>query len=220
MTQKSSNKTEPAGRVSLIRAAVRLFGRDGFDGTPLMALAEEAGVSWGLIRFYFGSKEGLREAAEEWVAGHYLGHVAAGVGLTNREELFRMIEETTADLPEESRFLRRAFSEDRPIASEVVQQLIALHDNQPHVEQSEAFAENAWLADPMAQIASRIGYLLLAPQFIKHLGRDPFSAEEMKERNARQLRLNELVKLGLETELDRKRALKWDAHSGICGDPS
>lgn len=47
-------------------AAIERFGRDGF-GVGLRAIAEDAGVSLGLIRHHFGSKEELREACDEYV---------------------------------------------------------------------------------------------------------------------------------------------------------
>ena len=42
------------------------FARDGF-ATPLRAIAEDAGVSAGLIVHHFGSKQGLRDAVDAHV---------------------------------------------------------------------------------------------------------------------------------------------------------
>ncbi|QYJ02851.1 TetR family transcriptional regulator [Nocardioides panacisoli] len=47
-------------------AAIRLFAESGFE-IGLRAIADEAGVSLGLIRHHFGSKAGLREACDTWV---------------------------------------------------------------------------------------------------------------------------------------------------------
>jgi AcrR family transcriptional regulator len=47
-------------------AAIDLFGRQGFD-VGLRAIADEAGVSLGLIRHHFGSKAGLRDACDEQI---------------------------------------------------------------------------------------------------------------------------------------------------------
>lgn len=47
-------------------AAVRLYGEHGFD-IGLRAIAEAADVSLGLIRHHFGSKDGLREACDDFV---------------------------------------------------------------------------------------------------------------------------------------------------------
>lgn len=53
-------------RARIRDAAIDLFGRDGF-GVGLRAIAAAAGVSLGLIRHHFGSKDGLRAACDEHV---------------------------------------------------------------------------------------------------------------------------------------------------------
>lgn len=49
-------------------AAIRLFGEHGFRGTPLKAIAAEAGVSQALIVHHYGTKRGLRAACDEFVS--------------------------------------------------------------------------------------------------------------------------------------------------------
>lgn len=46
----------------LLRAAVRLFAKQGYAATSIRALASEAGVSLGLLYHYFPSKEAVLEA--------------------------------------------------------------------------------------------------------------------------------------------------------------
>lgn len=48
-------------------AALDRFPRDGFAGTTVRAVAEDAGVSPGLILHHFGSKQGLRQACDDYV---------------------------------------------------------------------------------------------------------------------------------------------------------
>jgi AcrR family transcriptional regulator len=53
---------DPAGapaRERLLDAAVALFAQGGFAGTSTRAIASRAGCNLSLIRYYFGSKEGL-----------------------------------------------------------------------------------------------------------------------------------------------------------------
>lgn len=61
------DKRSPTGRQKLIKAGLKLFGERGFHGTSVRDVAAEAGVSFGLIRKYFGTKEGLRDAVEDYV---------------------------------------------------------------------------------------------------------------------------------------------------------
>jgi AcrR family transcriptional regulator len=46
---------------------MRHFGEHGFEKATVRGIAEEAGVSSGLIRHHFGSKEALRDACDEYV---------------------------------------------------------------------------------------------------------------------------------------------------------
>ena len=68
-----NNETTPtrgdATREALIRAAVEIFGRDGFNATGTRALAEAAGVNQALIAYHFGGKAGLYLAALEHIVG-------------------------------------------------------------------------------------------------------------------------------------------------------
>ncbi len=43
----------------IVRAAARLFGRAGFDGASMKAVARAAGVSKGLVHYHFRNKEHL-----------------------------------------------------------------------------------------------------------------------------------------------------------------
>jgi AcrR family transcriptional regulator len=54
-------------RARIREAAIRLFAERGVDGTTVRDIAEAAGVSPGLLRHHFGSKEALREACDAYV---------------------------------------------------------------------------------------------------------------------------------------------------------
>lgn len=51
----------------LLKTALRLFARRGYAGVGVRQIAEEAGVSIGLIRMHFGSKGGLRNELDNIV---------------------------------------------------------------------------------------------------------------------------------------------------------
>jgi AcrR family transcriptional regulator len=48
-------------------AALARFPREGFEGTTVRAIAEDAGVSPALVVHHYGSKEGLRRACDTYV---------------------------------------------------------------------------------------------------------------------------------------------------------
>jgi AcrR family transcriptional regulator len=71
-------------RAALVQAALKLFGRQGFDGTSTREIAAEAQANIGSIAYHFGGKEGLRTAAADYIvetiqtiAGQALGDVRA-----------------------------------------------------------------------------------------------------------------------------------------------
>ncbi|NMM45658.1 CerR family C-terminal domain-containing protein [Rhodospirillaceae bacterium KN72] len=57
-----------ATKDALIRAAVAVFGRDGFQAASTRAIAQEAGVNQALIKYHFANKQGLYDAAIQSIA--------------------------------------------------------------------------------------------------------------------------------------------------------
>ena len=54
-------------RLALIRAALKLFGSKGFDGTSTREIAAAAKANIGSIAYHFGGKEGLRAACASFI---------------------------------------------------------------------------------------------------------------------------------------------------------
>lgn len=55
-------------RDALIKAAIEIFGRDGFSAASTRAISEAAGVNQALIGYHFGGKPGLYLAALKFIA--------------------------------------------------------------------------------------------------------------------------------------------------------
>ena len=53
-------------RARIRDAAIKLFGERGIEGASIRDIAAEAGVSSGLVRHHFGSKEALRDACDQY----------------------------------------------------------------------------------------------------------------------------------------------------------
>jgi AcrR family transcriptional regulator len=49
-------------RGKVIKAAINSIHRDGFHAAHTNKIAEEAGVSWGVLQYHFGDKDGLLQA--------------------------------------------------------------------------------------------------------------------------------------------------------------
>jgi AcrR family transcriptional regulator len=52
-------------------AAMRLFARDGFDGTPLQAIADDVGITKQTLLYYYPSKEELRRSVLGQLVEHW-----------------------------------------------------------------------------------------------------------------------------------------------------
>src|SRR5690606_41362209 len=65
------SQAKPDRRRELIEATVRTIGRRGFASTTLTHVAGEAGLSPGIVNFYFKSKEQLLLATLEQITDEY-----------------------------------------------------------------------------------------------------------------------------------------------------
>ncbi|WP_017573759.1 TetR/AcrR family transcriptional regulator [Nocardiopsis halotolerans] len=68
----STSHDDLTGRARIRDAALGVFAEHGVKGATVQAIASAAGVSTGLIRHHFGSKEGLRAACDAHAIGALL----------------------------------------------------------------------------------------------------------------------------------------------------
>src|SRR5438067_5687203 len=76
-------------REQILQAAVRVFAAQGYEATRVGDIATEAGVAYGLVYHYFGSKEAVLEAVfrEQWARLLAAVAVAEQTGETAPEQL-------------------------------------------------------------------------------------------------------------------------------------
>jgi TetR/AcrR family transcriptional regulator, fatty acid metabolism regulator protein len=58
----ATTETQREKRRQILRAAITVFARSGYHGSRVSDVAKEAGVAYGLVYHYYGSKEDLLEA--------------------------------------------------------------------------------------------------------------------------------------------------------------
>lgn len=152
-------------------AGVELFGANGFDATTIRQIAAHAGVSVGLVNHHFGSKDGLRQACDDWVV-EVMSHEKNEVLLAG-------------SLPQLAEHLQ-ANPDIRPVADYLVQSLRAggeaadrIYDRMVEVTTDfMATGEAAGLIRPSPDGAARnavvvaysAGAMLLRSQLSRHLG--------------------------------------------------
>ncbi|PWK84831.1 TetR family transcriptional regulator [Lentzea atacamensis] len=153
-------------RARIRDAALARFGTDGIAGTSVRAVAADAGVSPALVVHHFGSKEGLRQACDDYV----LNSIRSG-SEADTEALGEILQAATPV----RRYLARALLDDTPAARALFTEI---------VERTEAWLaageEEGWVrssADARARAVTYVSWLLaplvLGGQVGRLLGGDP-----------------------------------------------
>ncbi len=108
----------------ILDAAVRVFARQGYDASRVSDVAKEAGVAYGLVYHYFGSKDAVLEAVfrEQW--GRLLAAVALAeeTGNTAPEQLelvVKIVLRAWQDDPDLVRLLVREITRSPHISDEL-----------------------------------------------------------------------------------------------------
>lgn len=102
---------QPGRRERILRAAITAFAERGFEGATWKIIAETAGVTQGLIRFYFRDKDNLWREAVAQARQDRIAHMppsAVQNGQVSREGVERWLRafaEHVARHPEEARIL-------------------------------------------------------------------------------------------------------------------
>jgi AcrR family transcriptional regulator len=111
-------------RTLILKAAVRIFAAQGYEATRVGDIAKEAGVAYGLVYHYFGSKDAVLEAVfhEQWgrllaaVAGAEVTGDDAGEQL---ELVVKIVLRTWRDDPDLVRLLVREITRSPHIQDEL-----------------------------------------------------------------------------------------------------
>ena len=95
--------------LQLLASAERLFALQGFEGTSVRDIAEDAGVNIAMISYYFGSKEKLMQALFEKRIGDIKSRVEnllKNDSLTSLQKVEMLIEENVDRVMKDKRFHR------------------------------------------------------------------------------------------------------------------
>jgi TetR/AcrR family transcriptional regulator, fatty acid metabolism regulator protein len=150
-----------AKRRLILDAAVRVFARQGYEASPVGDIATEAGVAYGLVYHYFGSKDAVLEAVfrEQW--GRLLAAVALAeeTGETAPEQLalvVKIVLRTWRDDPNLVRLLVREITRSPHITDELDEISEAFRSLQRMIARGQA--EGTFRADLDPQIAAWMLY--------------------------------------------------------------
>src|SRR5256885_15900851 len=80
----------PLRRTAIVRATIRCLARDGYTGLTMKRVAREAGVSQGILHYYFADKRAILVAALETVTADLDRRVAAAQARGPRDPRARL----------------------------------------------------------------------------------------------------------------------------------
>ncbi|MEV0379693.1 TetR/AcrR family transcriptional regulator [Nonomuraea sp. NPDC050643] len=151
--------------------ALRHFAEHGVKGATLRAIADDAGVSLGLVQHHFGAKEGLRDACDAYVVAYIKQEVEEGIDKGRLDDP-SFVEQTRLGSPLVLRYLGRALVDGSPTAAGVYDELVAV---------TERFLAGRDDARGHAAVFTtmQLGIYVLHEHLSRALGTDMFTPETM-----------------------------------------
>ncbi len=180
-----------SGKERLLLSAMKLFGESGFDGVSVRDIATDANVSIGLIKHHYGSKEGLRQAVDEYFIKKFEAFYGEGdehVEDLPGKEILSTVDSWVASIADDwplfSRYFRRALLEETEWGAElfrryydIVRGSVDRMDAQGLIRPE---VDRLWL--PFLFIFLETGTLLMDPYIKKVLGRSGYDPDLWKRR--------------------------------------
>ncbi|MCG8922843.1 TetR/AcrR family transcriptional regulator [Lentzea sp. CC55] len=147
-------------RARIRDAALARFGVDGLAGTSVRAVAADAGVSPALVVHHFGSKEGLRQACDDYV----LESIRRG-DETASEALAEVLQAATPV----RRYLARALLDDTPAAGALFAEIVERTQAWLAAGEAEGWVRGS--QDARARAVTYVSWLLAPLVLGDHVGR-------------------------------------------------
>jgi AcrR family transcriptional regulator len=179
------------GRERLIREAFVLFAERGFDSVTVRDIAAASGVSVGLINHHFGSKDGLREAVDEFFIGQFEDAItdAAPQQVTSPEDYAEVIDAWIGrhekDWPTIVAYFRRALLEESDWGFSLFQRFYGfVQSSVMRMDANGALApdvDRLWL--PFLMMYLELGTMIFDPYIKRVLGRSGYDRELWQRRH-------------------------------------
>ena len=160
-------------RARIRDAALALFAERGVDGATIRDIANSAGVSGGLVRHHFGSKDELRAACDSYALDQLMQIKEQAVDGQLANASFMSAAHPTVLLL--YRYLARSLVDGSPAAAAMFDEMVELG------EAWLATHNPGQMADPRGYsavlVATQTGMLMMHAQLSRWLGADIFTAE-------------------------------------------
>jgi AcrR family transcriptional regulator len=158
-------------RARIREAAIRLFTDQGVKETAILDIAKAAGVSGGLIRHHFGSKDGLRLACDTYVFDELVRFKLEALEQGQVDPDFLVAFDARQVLLR--RYMGRAMIDGSPAAASKFQEMVDGTDQWFQAQSGFELADTRACAAVMA--AMTIGVLAMQDHIARALGQDPLS---------------------------------------------
>lgn len=167
-------------RARIRNVALTEFAERGFKATTIRGVARRAGVSPSSVQHHFGTKEGLRDACDVYVAEQLRRGVAEGVTSQSPgdPDTFAATSDAAAPI---LRYLARALTEGSPTAAALFDEVVVLTESYlANLHETEFQSWGAPVRDQAAVYAAmKLGVVVLHGQLSRALDIDPFGPDGM-----------------------------------------
>lgn len=156
-------------RARIRDAALRYFTEYGFAGATIRAIARAAGVSPGLVRHHFGSKDELRNACDAYAletSRSYLEQALTDEGPRDP----RSLREAWDALHPFRRYLARALIDESDAAGRIFDEMVEMAEQS--LLQTDKQRPDAPVADLRTRAALMVAMKLGIPAFQAHIARN------------------------------------------------
>jgi TetR/AcrR family transcriptional regulator, regulator of cefoperazone and chloramphenicol sensitivity len=155
-------------RARIRNAALRYFTEYGFDRATIRDIARAAGVSPGLVRHHFGSKDRLREACDAYAleALHaYVEQAMTDEGLNDP----KIVAEARDPLHPYQRYLARALIDESEAAAQIFDEMVAMTEQL--LQRIDKQRPDPPVADLRTRATVTVAMALGIPAFQAHISR-------------------------------------------------
>ncbi|HTX82553.1 MAG TPA: TetR/AcrR family transcriptional regulator [Streptosporangiaceae bacterium] len=155
-------------RARIRNAALRYFTEYGFDRATIRDIARAAGVSPGLVRHHFGSKDELRKACDAYALESLHAYVEQAMtddGLNDP----KLVAEARDPLHPYQRYLARALIDASEAAAQIFDEMVAMTEQLLH--RIDRQRPDPPVADLRTRAALMVAMALGIPAFQAHISR-------------------------------------------------
>jgi TetR/AcrR family transcriptional regulator, regulator of cefoperazone and chloramphenicol sensitivity len=156
-------------RARIRNAALRYFTSCGFDRATIRDIARAAGVSPGLVRHHFGSKDELRNACDAYALEALRAYVERAMtdeGLADPE----IIAQARDPLHPYQQYLARALIDESEAAAQIFDEMVALTEQL--LQRIDKQRPDPPVADLRTRAAVMVAMALGVPAFQAHISRN------------------------------------------------